>query len=181
MIWPLAYKSLQGIRLNMVIGAGGSHTDDTGSSRGLSNNNDRELLVHLRSLSDVIVTGGNTARKERYRARKAGSLAVVSHSRFEHPGVISLKPPPGVAVASWVKAELNRRGFRQILLETGPELTNVFLAENLIDEACITLPSARLDDLHSSEIHLSKFLTLHSSELVEGTLFTVWRRGNLGS
>ncbi|MFM2024184.1 MAG: hypothetical protein RLZZ56_197 [Actinomycetota bacterium] len=162
----------------MVVSPEGSFVDSKGSSRGISNELDRSLIVHLRSLSDVYVTGGNTARNEAYKVKEKPVLAVITATDYELPGAIMLTPPVGFSAYPWVIATLTSRGFERILLEVGPSLAKEFLAGDLVDEFCLTLPSGTLElaekvleDFHSS-------LNLSSSEEIDGTLFTRWRRGN---
>ena len=178
MSWLDRYQPLAGVRLNMVVSPEGSFVDSKGSSRGISNELDRSLIVHLRSLSDVYVTGGNTARNEAYKVKEKPALAVITATDYELPGAIMLTPPAGVSAFPWVLATLTNRGFERILLEVGPSLAKEFLAGDLVDEFCLTLPSGTLElaekvleDFHSS-------LNLYSSEEIDGTLFTRWRRGN---
>lgn len=60
-----AYPPRQWLRANMVASAdGAAHLD--GVTRGLSSEADRHLFALLRTLADVIVVGGATARAEGY-------------------------------------------------------------------------------------------------------------------
>jgi riboflavin biosynthesis pyrimidine reductase len=55
------------LRANMIAAVDGAATDARGSSRGLSGTADRRLLVALRGLSDVILAGATTVRREAYK------------------------------------------------------------------------------------------------------------------
>lgn len=177
MTYLSSYQSLDGVRLNMVVDSAGKFRDSTGSSRGISNDLDRALLVHLRKLSDVFVTGGSTARSENYRVPKTGKLAIVSRATVPD-GAISLRPPETVSLPNWVIDELKSCGFRRILLEVGPSLARQFLAKNLVDEFCLTVVDADADLAKSVVEHLGSNLEPAWSEKIQDTLFTVWRRGN---
>ena len=178
MPWTERYKPLQGVRLNMVAGADGSFVDENRSSRGISSDIDRELLVHLRKLCDVVVTGGETARVESYLKPKSSSLAIISRRPVEISDSITLTPPPSTEVAAWCIAELNRLGFNRILLEVGPSLAREFLKSDLVDEFCLTLPESAPKVGSSVMGQLESHLQLAGSHSIEGTLFTIWRRGN---
>ena len=162
----------------MVAGPGGVLVDDSGSSRGISNQDDRELLIHLRSLSDVVVTGGETARRERYRKPKSASLAIITRRPIDITEALVLSPPEAEGVATWSIAELERRGFRKILLEVGPSLANEFLQNDLVDEFCLSLVDGELETGRLVLDRLGSKLSLSSSETIGKTLFTIWRRGN---
>lgn len=178
MNWLDRYQPLVGVRLNMVVSASGAFVDSSGSSRGLSNELDRALIVHLRTLSDVYVTGGNTARNEGYRAKEKPSLAVITSGGYELAGAIMLTPPKETSAPLWVIEQLTNQGFEHILLEVGPSLAKEFLANDLVDEFCLTLPSGSIELAEQVLAEFRSNLELFSAEEIEGTLFTRWRRGN---
>jgi riboflavin biosynthesis pyrimidine reductase len=176
--WSEQYLPLNGVRLNMVVGPGGQFADESGSSRGISNEIDRSLLVHLRALSEVVVTGGETARIEQYRKPRSAALAIISRRPAVIVDAISLTPPATSEVATWCIAELRRFGFTRILLEVGPSLAREFLQRDLVDEFCLTLTDG---ELKTGQMIMNQFespLQLSSRQSIEGTLFTIWRRGN---
>ena len=178
MPWSDRYQQLIGVRLNMVAGPGGVFIDESGSSRGISNQDDRELLAYLRTLSDVVVTGGETARLERYRKPKSALLAVITRRSTDIAEAIVLSPPEPEEVATWSITELERRGFSKVLLEVGPSLALEFLQNDLVDEFCLTLSDG---ELATGRLVLDRFgskLSLSSVEKIGKTLFTIWRRGN---
>jgi len=55
------------VRANMITTVDGAATDTHGSSRGLASTADRRLLVALRGMSDVILAGATTVRREAYK------------------------------------------------------------------------------------------------------------------
>lgn len=168
-----SYTELQGVRLNMVVDSVGSFVDSSGSSRGISNDLDRKLIGHLRRQSDVIVTGGNTARVEQYRVPSHCSLAVISSS-FQIPDdrFMRLANPENAI------AELKSRGFEHILLETGPTLSKFFLEQGTVDEFCLTVTGGSLEVAAKTLASFNADLALTEALELDGTLFTRWRRGN---
>lgn len=171
--WLDNYPELHGVRLNMIVAANGDFVDESGSSRGISNELDRKLIGHLRRHSDVIVTGGNTARKEQYRVPSHCSLAVISNT-FELAQTNYIRiPEPSLAIEN-----LKAQGFERILLETGPTLSKYFLKRDEVDEFCLTVAGAEPKIAAHTMASFESNLTLHSATELDGTLFTVWRRGN---
>jgi riboflavin-specific deaminase-like protein len=79
-----AVESERHVRVNFASSADGAVTVD-GTSRGLSSDADRDLFHLLRAMSDVVLVGAGTARKENYGgARETDGrippIAVVSRS-----------------------------------------------------------------------------------------------------
>lgn len=169
---------MDGVRLNMVIDANGSFTDELGSSRAISNELDRQLLTHLRSLADVIVTGGNTARVEKYGVSRHAKVAVISRNNYPNPEILTLTPPEDAEVAHWSLAQLMEKGFTRILLEVGPSLAKSFLSADLVDEFSLTVTNGTLDVAEEAVRSLDSNLQLADKHLEGTTLFTKWRRGN---
>jgi riboflavin biosynthesis pyrimidine reductase len=171
--WFDSYSDVFGVRLNMIVGANGEFVDDAGSSRGLSNELDRKLIGHLRRRSDVVATGGSTARAEQYRVPSHCSLAVISSSfELDDNRYIRL-PDPALAIET-----LRSQGFERILLETGPTLSRYFLESNQVDEFCLTAAGGNLEIAVKTIASFNADLELLAAETIEGTLFTRWRRGN---
>lgn len=172
MSWLSEYIPLDGVRLNMIATPKGEFVGVTGSSRDISNSLDRELIIHLRDLSDIYVTGGNTFRNEKYRIPTKGRLAVITRKPTLLPeGVLKLEL--GSALRT-----LDSLGFKNILLEVGPELARHFLGRNLVDEFCLTIPNGTIDDAFGVIEKLGGHLGLIKKTYVQNTLFTQWRRGN---
>lgn len=178
MSWLENYQPLTGVRLNMVAGPGGELIDDLGSSRGISNDSDRKLIGQLRSVSDALVTGGNTARRENYKNTQTLQLFVISHLERSADGRVILSPPENVHLGTWVLSTLRYLGFERILLEVGPSLAKEFLAADLVDEFCLTIPVGGLEVAKKVIKGLDSSLVISESLMKEQTLFTRWRRGN---
>lgn len=158
-----AYGPWTGIRSNHVITPSGLFSGSDGSSRSISNKEDRALLVEMRSHSDLIVVDAATARLEKYRTPSSGaSLAIFSLSgNFEDiPAVddqeatvfvfsasadrISQKDSKNVHVQilgkpfegflSWADSN----GFKSILFEAGPTLTALAFEAGIVRQSAIT-------------------------------------------
>jgi len=178
MSWLDTYRELAGVRLNMVANGAGKFVGPDGSSRSISNSTDRKLIVHLRSISDVYVTGGNTARNEHYKTPKKGNLAIISRMSPADSNQNWLKPPQGESLPNWVIAELQNRGYQRVLLEVGPALAKQFLESDSVDEFCLTITDGNLEAAKDVVADLGGRLALAEHFEVAGTLFTKWRRGN---
>lgn len=178
MSWLETYQPLNGVRLNMVVDTNGLFTDKFGSSRGISNELDRQLLTRLRSQTDVIVTGGNTARVEKYGVNKHAKVAVISHNSYPNPEILTLTPPEGIDVATWCLPELAGKGFSSVLLEVGPSLAKAFLSADLVDEFLLTVSDGPVAVAEEVVRSLESKLNLVESHQQGATLFTKWRRGN---
>lgn len=149
-----------------------------GSSREISNELDRSLIIKLRQLSDVYVTGGNTFRSEGYRVPTSRSLAVITHRPESLPsGVIGLVGD-SEHLASETLSKLELLGFERILLEVGPSLAEKFLEDDLIDEFCLTIIGGTSIEAKNVGKSLGCRLKLIEELTIDGTLFTRWRRGN---
>lgn len=172
------YEKFDGIRLNMVATTDGSFVDSSGSSRGISNSEDRDLLIHLRGLSDLLITGGKTARTERYFKPKALDLAIITRKQGDAPeGAITYTPESEQNATQEIVNHFYHLGYKRILLETGPSLSKEFLRTNLVDEFCLTVPNGKLGDCEKILQTLGAKMHLASSFESNGTLFTRWRRG----
>lgn len=73
-----SYEPLVGLRANFVVNLVGDFHDDRGSSRGISSPADRQLLIHLRKLSDLVLVSAATAATEQLSSTKAATLAIVA-------------------------------------------------------------------------------------------------------
>ena len=113
---------LSNLTASLVVGHNGNYVSDTGTSKGLGNPADFELLKHLRSRSQVVLTSGLTARLERYKMPSTADLAILSRSGGYAPEVtggrevIQLGEQAGYFEATTVLSEL---GYERIHTEFG--------------------------------------------------------------
>jgi len=178
MSWLDSYRNNAGVRLNMVANGDCEFVGSDGSSRSISNSTDRELIGHLRSISDVYVTGGNTARNERYKTPTNGKLAIISRTSLGDANQIWLNPPKEENLPNWVITKLQSLGYTRVLLEVGPSLARQFLEADCVDEFCLTVTDGDLDTAERVVGSLGGKLVLSDHFEVAGTVFTKWRRGN---
>jgi riboflavin biosynthesis pyrimidine reductase len=169
---PDAYLKIPLVRANLVQGKASTFVDAAGSSRGISNSIDRDRLLALRELADVVVTDGETARLEKYRVPLACDLAVITR--------IGFRPTPGKSEHLYIElnkspqealADLVSRGYERILLEAGPTVVRSLIAADLIDELCLTNTQGSAPNLLSLGIENAKLLF---SQEIGDTSFSVW-------
>lgn len=75
-----AYGLCNGWRVNFAVNEKGDSFGESGKSEDVSSELDRLLLGKIRSMADVIVTSGKTARAEKYRSSKHAPIAIFTHS-----------------------------------------------------------------------------------------------------
>jgi len=163
------YGVVPPVRANLVQDAQGAFTDSFGSSRGISTTEDRELLLWLRSLADVVVTDGETARLERYRIPLVADLAVISRRGYTPEPrqtthrYLEFNAPLGETIRL-----LQEDGYKRILLEVGPGL----LKNNWqkVDQLCLTTTGHGTPTLLPLAIDARR----DSIEQIGESTFTVW-------
>ena len=147
----------------MVSSLDGSVSVD-GTSGGLGNPNDLEVLLTLRRLADVIIVGAGTAAGEGYGPPESGKrVGVVTNSGRVDPDSELFRSGAGFLIAPR-RAELPDAvdalragddevdlheavermhdiipGVRHIQAEGGPRLNGSLLAADLIDELALTI------------------------------------------
>lgn len=156
------------VTLFHVVSVDGDYVDEYGSSRGVSNAADLELLLQARFESDVAITGGNTARAEKLNSTARCALCLASNS-MTSLSLPLLKPSDGQCVllassnpellaaasgkagvecieiddrmplAKQLVESLRSRGLHRILLEGGPQLILAFNRDAQIDEVHLTV------------------------------------------
>jgi hypothetical protein len=194
-----AYGPWSGIRSNHVVTQSGKFFGSDGLSRSISNNEDRALLIEMRSFSDLIVVDAATARLEKYRTPNSGaSLAVFSQSgNFEGiPAVQDQKPvflfsaskeriwqttsknvyveilgKPFGGFLSWADS----LGFGSILLEAGPTLTALAFEAGIVRQSAITrTPVATTDTPETLKNPFDNQAVLISLAQSEDASFSLW-------
>jgi riboflavin biosynthesis pyrimidine reductase len=195
-----AYGPWLGIRSNHVITHSGEFSGSDGSSRSISTNEDRALLVEIRSYSDLIVVDAATARLERYRAPSSGaSLAIFSTSgNFEDiPAVydqessvflfsasadrisqedsknvhVQILGKPFEGFLSWA----NSNGFKSILLEAGATLTALAFEAGIVRQSAVTRsPITSSDTPETQQNPFDTDAVLVSFAQSEDASFSLW-------
>lgn len=135
------------VRANMISSLDGSAVA-AGLSGGLAGDGDRRLFRALRAEADVILVGAATVRAEGYGTPARPALAIVT--RGEVARTPKLYPDDGREPIVYsgggdsvnlreVLDDLHRRGLHRVLAEGGPGVLGALLAQNLVDELCLTL------------------------------------------
>ncbi len=166
------YKPLhrEVVRLNLVTTLDGRAAGADGTSNSLTSRLDRLVLGVIRELSDVVLVGAGSLRREGYVRPRAAALAVLSASgdlrghridgEAEHPlivltteagaeaavdslptaEIVTLPSDEGgrVSLAGCIQA-LRDRGLVSIVAEGGPEVAAQLIADELVDELCLTV------------------------------------------
>jgi riboflavin biosynthesis pyrimidine reductase len=162
-------RSPEHLRLNLVSTLDGRAAGTDGTSESLTSRADRTILGVIRELSDVVLVGAESVRRERYLRPRRAALAIVTASgdlsghRLEsteatHPLLVLTTDRGARRVASTassaqvlvldgddrldvheVVATLRRAGFGRIAAEGGPRLAAQLLEASLVDELCLTV------------------------------------------
>ena len=153
------------VLVNMISTIDGA-TAIAGRSGGLGGPADKRVFAAIRSVADFILVGAGTVRAENYGPPSAGRLAIVSGSLDLDPGARvftgdqrpvlittrDAKEARGDALGEvadiWTfgQSHLNLRGvfeggplYGTVVCEGGPSLNGQLVAEDLVDEMCLTL------------------------------------------
>ncbi len=150
------------LRVNMVSTVDGAATGESGDSKTINNEADKEVFDLLRAQADVLIVGAGTLRAEAY-AVPGKPLAIVSRSASVPPSLAeapqgrllmaTVSSSPGLAEArdrlgaenvlvlgshridlADLRTELVGRGFRNLLSEGGPHLLRDLLDQECVDE-----------------------------------------------
>lgn len=130
------------VSANLIVGIDGSTTAN-GSSIGLSNDEDRQRFHQIRGKSDLILIGGNTARREPYK-RTPIPLYILTHSK------VKLQPKNQLAKQFQLtpKQLLEEVGGKfessselpiKLLVEAGPKLLLEMITQSLVDYLYLTV------------------------------------------
>jgi riboflavin-specific deaminase-like protein len=175
---------------NMISTVDGSSTDTHGRSGGLGSEADRDVLIAVRAVADIVIAGAGTVRAENYgparvpadlQAQRAARgqaprprIAVVSaslrleptmrlfqESSDERPLIVTvdsadadarrrLEPVADMIVAGDERVDWHRAltalrqdaGAGVVVVEGGPIVNGQLVADDLVDELCLTLAPA---------------------------------------
>ena len=164
---------------NLIVGADGS-TTLANSSMGLSTDEDRRRFHELRSKNDLILIGGNTARREPYK-RTPIPLYILTHTK------VRLQPKNQLAkqfalnpaqMINELKSSFNseQSGPINLLVEAGPALLKQMIDEGLIDNLYLTINQEKTGDNQIVLAQLTKDFQLIKRENIPPCDFLFYKK-----
>jgi riboflavin biosynthesis pyrimidine reductase len=164
---------------NLIVGKDGS-TTRTGSSIGLSTDEDRKRFKELRAKSDLILIGGNTARREPYK-RTPIPLYILTHSK------VRLQPKNQLAkqfaldplqMIEEIATNFNsgQTSPIRILVEAGPKLLLQMTNQGLVDHLYLTVNTQLTGENPISITELTSSFELLNSEDVMPCQFRYYKK-----
>ena len=166
------------VTANLIVGKDGS-TSISGSSTPLSTQEDRERFQALRLKNDLILIGGNTARREPYK-RTPIPLYILTHTK------VRLQPKNQLAKqfslsAKEMIAEIctkfeNGKEVINLLVEAGPSLLTQMISDSLIDQLYLTVNLDLTGDNQISISDLTRSFELVENEIVGSCEFRIYKK-----
>jgi riboflavin biosynthesis pyrimidine reductase len=132
-------------RANILLDENGSAAGGDGTSGSLTVGRDRHLLRQIRAEADLVVTGGETVRKEGWHFPPLGDLLVLSSSgqlpleSCPHPERLSI-----VHDVNSLEQFVDGSDARRVLCEGGPKLLRELVSHGRIDELFVSLRIPRV-------------------------------------
>jgi riboflavin biosynthesis pyrimidine reductase len=166
------------VTANLIVGKDGS-TSISGSSTPLSTQEDRERFQALRLKNDLILIGGNTARREPYKKTPI-PLYILTHTK------VRLQPKNQLAKqfslsAKEMIAEIctkfeNGKEVINLLVEAGPSLLTQMISDSLIDLFYLTVNLELTGDNQISISDLTRSFELVENEIVGSCEFRLYKK-----
>ena len=166
------------VTANLIVGKDGS-TSISGSSTPLSTQEDRERFQALRLKNDLILIGGNTARREPYKKTPI-PLYILTHTK------VRLQPKNQLAKQFSLSAKelISEIGSKfesgkeviNLLVEAGPSLLTQMISDSLIDQFYLTINLELTGDNQISISDLTRSFELVESEIVGSCEFRVYTK-----
>lgn len=182
------YRAFEGNRLNMVIDSNVQTAGPDGSSRSISSASDRALLLHLRSLSGLIITDAATAATEHYKPSKFAPIEIWSKTAnfrgLEAATANDQKHAVDLVQSSELTSAVQNatKKTRKLLFETGKTVSALLGALGLIDQLCLTVSGAstpehaqELASTFVAELNLNDFQITNSTQ-IDGSSFLIMQR-----
>jgi len=164
---------------NLVIGSDGS-TSKNGSSIGLSSQADRERFHEIRSKSNAILIGGETARREPYKKTPVPLFIVThSHVRLQPKNQLAkqLNMDP-IAALSEIEKLIEDKTGAQLLVEAGPKLLQLLIDNKKLDKLYLTINHAMTGENKIDLENLLKNFNLTSREKIDSDEFCLYDLAN---
>jgi len=166
------------VTANLIVGKDGS-TSISGSSTPLSTQEDRERFQALRLKNDLILIGGNTARREPYKKTPI-PLYILTHTK------VRLQPKNQLAKqfslsAKEMIAEIctkfeNGKEDINLLVEAGPSLLTQMISDSLFDLFYLTVNLELTGDNQISISDLTRSFELVENEIVGSCEFRIYKK-----
>ena len=166
---------------NLIVGADGS-TTLAGSSIGLSTEEDRKRFHDLRSKNDLILIGGNTARREPYK-RTPIPLYILTHTKVRLQPKNQLVKQFALTPAAMIeeiKSSFNpeQSATINLLVEAGPALLKQMIEAGLIDNLYLTVNLEKTGENLISITDLTNGFELISRENITPCDFLYYKKTN---
>jgi riboflavin biosynthesis pyrimidine reductase len=165
---------------NLIVGKDGS-TTVAGSSTPLSTDEDRRRFHQLRTDSDLILIGGNTARREPYK-RTPIPLYILTHTKVRLAPKNQLAKQFTMTPAQMINEISNnfppqdsKAGIR-LLVEAGPKLLQQMIDESLIDQLYLSINLEKTGDNQISIEALTSTFKLITTEVISACEFRYYQR-----
>jgi riboflavin biosynthesis pyrimidine reductase len=152
---------------NLIVGKDGA-TSVAGSSIGLSTQEDRRRFHELRLKNDLILIGGNTARREPYK-RTPIPLYILTHTKIRLQPKNQLAKQFALTPSEMIKEievsfEPDKIDAINLLVEAGPALLLPMIEQKLVDNLYLTVNLEKTGDNQISITDLTRGFELVSRE-----------------
>ena len=166
------------VTANLIVGKDGS-TSISGSSTPLSTQEDRERFQALRLKNDLILIGGNTARREPYKKTPI-PLYILTHTKVRLQPKNQLAKQFSLSIKEMISEIGNKfEGGKEVinlLVEAGPSLLTQMISDSLIDQFYLTINLELTGDNQISISDLTRSFELVESEIVGSCEFRVYKK-----
>jgi riboflavin biosynthesis pyrimidine reductase len=166
------------VTANLIVGKDGS-TSISGSSTPLSTQEDRERFQALRLKNDLILIGGNTARREPYKKTPI-PLYILTHTKVRLQPKNQLAKQFSLSIKEMI-AEIGNKfeGGKEVinlLVEAGPSLLTQMISDSLIDLFYLTVNLELTGDNQISISDLTRSFELVENEIVGSCEFRIYKK-----
>ena len=166
------------VTANLIVGKDGS-TSISGSSTPLSTQEDRERFQALRLKNDLILIGGNTARREPYKKTPI-PLYILTHTKVRLQPKNQLAKQFSLSIKEMI-AEIGNKfeGGKEVinlLVEAGPSLLTQMISDSLIDQFYLTVNLELTGDNQISISDLTRSFELVENEIVGSCEFRIYKK-----
>jgi riboflavin biosynthesis pyrimidine reductase len=164
---------------NLIVGKDGS-TTKSGSSIGLSTDEDRTRFKALRDKSDLILIGGNTARREPYK-RTPIPLYILTHTKVRLQPKNQLAKQFAFTPSQMIEEiSINFKNTQispiNLLIEAGPSLLLQMVKQGLVDHLYLTINQQAVGENLISISDLTDSFELISSEEIPPCQFNYYKK-----